>query len=91
VAGIDVRGHATGTRETDLLQPVARVEEIHGLCLSGGSAFGLAAASGVARWLADSGYGLTTLFSRVPIVPAAVIYDLSFKPVPDPARRTYGL
>lgn len=78
VTGLDVRGHAPGTRETDLLAPTARVDRIHGLLLTGGSAFGLVAASGVFRWLAEHGFGLPTLFARVPLVPAAVIYDLNF-------------
>ena len=78
VAGVDVCGFAPGSRETELLNPEARVDEIHGLLLTGGSAFGLAAATGVVRWLSEKGYGLPTLFARVPLVPAAVIYDLNF-------------
>jgi L-aminopeptidase/D-esterase-like protein len=74
--GVDVRGGAPGTRETDLLAPSALVQHIHALCLSGGSAFGLAAATGVVQWLYERGVGFETGLARVPIVPAAVIYDL---------------
>lgn len=76
VAGVDVRGAAPGTRETDLLAPENTVERIHALLLSGGSAFGLDAAGGVMRWLAEHGHGLAVGRARVPIVPAAVIFDL---------------
>ena len=76
VCGVDVRGGAPGTRETDLLAPSAMVQHIHALCLSGGSAFGLAAATGVVQWLYERGVGFETGLARVPIVPAAVIYDL---------------
>lgn len=76
VAGVDVRGAAPGTRETDLLAPENTVERIHALLLSGGSAFGLDAASGVMRWLVERGHGLAVGPARVPIVPAAVIFDL---------------
>lgn len=71
-------GFAPGCRETPLLEPTARVEEIHGLLLSGGSAFGLGAATGVVRWLTERGHGLDTGFAKVPIVPAAVVFDLNF-------------
>jgi L-aminopeptidase/D-esterase-like protein len=71
-------GFAPGCRETPLLEPTARVEEIHGLLLSGGSAFGLGAATGVVRWLTERGHGLDTVFAKVPLVPAAVVYDLNF-------------
>jgi L-aminopeptidase/D-esterase-like protein len=77
VAAADVRGGAPGTRETDLLNPTAVVEVIHAIVLCGGSAFGLAAASGVMQWLAERGIGLPTPFRTIPIVPAAVIYDLT--------------
>lgn len=76
VAGVDVRGSAPGTRETDLLRPTALVERIHGLCLAGGSAFGLAAADGVMRYLAERGVGFDTGARPVPIVPAAILFDL---------------
>lgn len=77
VAGVDVRGSAPGTRETDLLRPTALVERVHAICLAGGSAFGLAAADGVMAWLAERGIGVETGVRRVPIVPAAVIFDLA--------------
>lgn len=76
VGGVDVRGGGPGTRETDLLSPVANVSEVHGIALCGGSAFGLAAATGVVEWLHEHGYGYQTRITRVPIVPAAVIFDL---------------
>ena len=76
VAGVDVRGAAPGTRETDLLAPENSVERVHALLLAGGSAFGLDAAGGVMRWLAERGHGLPVGPARVPIVPGAVIFDL---------------
>lgn len=76
VAGVDVRGAAPGTRETDLLRPGSLVERIHAVCLAGGSAFGLAAADGVMGWLAERGIGFPTEGGPVPIVPAAILYDL---------------
>jgi L-aminopeptidase/D-esterase-like protein len=76
VAGVDVRGSAPGTRETDLLRPTALVERINAVCLAGGSAFGLAAADGVMAWLAERGAGFATGIRPVPIVPAAIIFDL---------------
>ncbi len=77
VAGVDVRGAAPGTRETDLLRPGSLVERVHAICLAGGSAFGLAAADGVMEWLAERGIGFPTEARPVPIVPAAILYDLS--------------
>ncbi len=76
VGGVDVRGAAPGTRETDLLHPLATLETVHALLLTGGSAFGLAAADGVMRWLEDHGHGVPVGPARVPIVPAAVLFDL---------------
>ncbi len=76
VAGVDVRGAAPGTRETDLLSPTNTVDRVHAVLLSGGSAFGLDAASGVMRWLDEHGIGLAVGTARVPIVPAAVLFDL---------------
>ncbi len=76
VAGVDVRGAAPGTRETDLLRPGSLVERVHAVCLAGGSAFGLAAADGVMRWLAERGIGFPTEGGPVPIVPAAILFDL---------------
>jgi L-aminopeptidase/D-esterase-like protein len=76
VAGVDVRGGAPGTRETDLLRPENTVDRVHALLLAGGSAFGLDAAGGVMRWLEEHGHGFAVGAVRVPIVPAAVIFDL---------------
>ena len=86
VAGVDVRGAAPGTRETELLSPLNAVEQVHAIVLAGGSAFGLDAASGVMRWLDERGFGIevgpTQSFGpigkpiRVPIVPAAILFDL---------------
>ena len=76
VAGVDVRGGAPGTRETDLLDPTCTVEKVHAVLLSGGSAFGLAAADGVMRWLEERGIGFDVGVARVPIVPAAILFDL---------------
>ena len=76
VAGVDVRGGAPGTRETDLLNSVNTVSQVHALVLSGGSAFGLAAADGVMRYLEEKGIGYRVGRVRVPIVPAAILFDL---------------
>lgn len=76
VGGVDVRGAAPGTRETDLLRPGNLVEEVHGILLTGGSAFGLDAAGGVVRYLEERGAGLQFGGQVIPIVPAAVLYDL---------------
>jgi L-aminopeptidase/D-esterase-like protein len=75
--GVDVRGGAPGTRETDLLDPVNAVGRVHAVLLAGGSAFGLDAASGVMRYLEEKGIGFNTGAARVPIVPAAILYDLA--------------
>lgn len=76
VAGVDVRGAAPGTRETDLLHPSNLVEHVHAILLAGGSAWGLDAAAGVMRWLEENGIGLPVHYGLVPIVPAAVLFDL---------------
>ncbi len=76
VAGVDVRGAAPGTRETDLLAPSNLVDRVHAIVLAGGSAFGLAAADGAMRWLEEQGVGLDVRFATVPLVPAAVLFDL---------------
>ena len=76
VGGVDVRGSSPGTRETDLLRPTNRITHVHGVLLSGGSAFGLDAASGVVRYLEERGAGYKTSAGVVPIVPAAIIFDL---------------
>lgn len=81
VAGVDVRGAAPGTRETDLLDPSNMVPAIHAVLLTGGSAYGLAAADGVMRYLQERGVGFDTRIHPVPIVPAAVIFDLGLGPV----------
>jgi len=75
-AGVDVRGGAPGTRETDLLRPENLVDRVHAVLLAGGSAFGLDAAGGVMRWLEAHGHGFPVGAARVPIVPAAVLFDL---------------
>jgi L-aminopeptidase/D-esterase-like protein len=75
-AGVDVRGAAPGTRETDLLHPSHLVQQVHGITLAGGSAWGLDAASGAARWLEEQGAGLDVGVARIPLVPAAVLFDL---------------
>lgn len=77
VAGVDVRGGAPGTRETDLLDPVNLVQRAHAVVLAGGSAFGLDAASGVVRYLSERRIGFKTAAAAVPIVPAAIIFDLN--------------
>ncbi len=76
VAGVDVRGSSPGTRETDLLNPIALVDKIHAVMIGGGSAYGLAAADGVMQWLEEHNYGFDLGFVRVPIVPAAILNDL---------------
>lgn len=77
VAGVDVRGGAPGTRETDLLDPVNLVEKVHAIVLAGGSAFGLDAAGGVMKYLEENKIGFNTGSAKVPIVPSAILYDLS--------------
>jgi len=84
VGGVDVRGAAPGTRETDLLHPSNLVDSVHAILLAGGSAWGLDAASGVMRWLEEQGIGLPVQYGLVPIVPAAVLFDL---PVGNPRIR----
>ena len=76
VGGVDVRGSAPGTRETDLLNPINLVDKVHAVVLAGGSAFGLDAASGVMRYLAEQKIGYGVGATRVPIVPAAILFDL---------------
>ena len=84
IGGVDQRGGAPGTRETDLLRPMHMVEKIHAIVLAGGSAFGLAAASGVMRYLEEHKVGFNTGVARVPIVPAAILFDLG---IGDPKIR----
>lgn len=76
-AGVDVRGGAPGTRETDLLNPVNLVEQVHAILLSGGSAFGLDAAAGVMQYLEEKGIGFDVGVAKVPIVSGAVLFDLT--------------
>ncbi|HNB52953.1 MAG TPA: P1 family peptidase [Anaerolineales bacterium] len=76
VGGVDQRGGAPGTRETDLLRPMHMVEKVHAILLTGGSAFGLDAATGVMKYLEERGVGFDVGVARVPIVPAAVLFDL---------------
>lgn len=76
VAGVDVRGAAPGTRETDLLAPGNLVSSVHAVMLAGGSAWGLDAATGAVRWLEEQGVGLDLGMGRLPLVPAAVLFDL---------------
>ena len=76
VGGVDVRGSAPGTRETDLLNPTNLVEKVHAVVLAGGSAFGLDAASGVMEYLAEQKIGYAVGANRIPIVPAAILYDM---------------
>ena len=76
VAGVDVRGSAPGTREIALLAPVNTVERVHAIVLSGGSAFGLDAATGVVRYLEERSVGFDVGIAKVPIVPAAILFDL---------------
>ena len=77
VGGVDVRGAAPGTRETDLLAPTNAISTVHAVLLAGGSAFGLDAAGGVMRWLEERGIGLRIGPAVVPIVPAAILFDLA--------------
>ena len=84
VGGVDVRGGAPGTRETDLLDPVNMVQQVHAIVLSGGSAFGLDSATGVMKYLEEKNVGFDVRIAKVPIVPAAVIFDL---PVGNPKIR----
>lgn len=77
ICGVDVRGAAPGTRETDLLDPVNAMERVHAVVLSGGSAYGLDAASGVMEYLEQKNIGFDVGCAKVPIVPAAVLFDLA--------------
>lgn len=84
VGGVDQRGGAPGTRETDLLHPLHLVEQVHAVLLAGGSAYGLDAAGGVMRWLEERGIGFPVGMGVVPIVPAAILFDLDLG---DPTAR----
>jgi L-aminopeptidase/D-esterase-like protein len=88
VAGVDIRGSATGSQELDVLSPLHITPHIHGICLAGGSAFGLEAASGVRNYLEEHGTGFAFGGARVPIVPAAILFDLGIgKPAVRPTRE----
>lgn len=92
VGGVDVRGSAPGTRETDLLRPMNLVQEAHAVLLSGGSAYGLNAAAGVMEYLEEHGVGFSIGPAVVPIVPAAILFDLGLvthtaRPGPDAGYR----
>jgi L-aminopeptidase/D-esterase-like protein len=76
IGGVDIRGSASGTRELDALNPLHLVDRVHGLVLAGGSAFGLGAADGVMAYLEERGVGFDVGIARVPIVPAAILFDL---------------
>ncbi|EKT63596.1 P1 family peptidase [Providencia burhodogranariea] len=78
ICGVDVRGGAPGTREIDLLRPENAVQQVHAIMLSGGSAYGLNASGGVMQYLEECGKGYDLDFVKVPIVPAAIIFDLNF-------------
>lgn len=84
VGGVDQRGGAPGTRETDLLRPMHLVQKVHAVLLAGGSAFGLAAAEGAMRYLEEHSVGFDARVARVPIVPAAILFDLDLG---DPKAR----
>ena len=93
LGAVDVRGGAPATRETDLLDPRCMMREVHAIVLAGGSAFGLDAATGVMRYLAERGIGFDTGVARVPIVPAAALFDLAvgrpdLRPDADAGRRS---
>lgn len=95
VCGVDVRGGAPGTRETDLLNPLNTVQQVHGVILSGGSAFGLDTASGVMRYLEERGAGFRVGTAVVPIVPAAILFDLgvgdaTIRPTAESGYRACG-
>ena len=92
VGGVDMRGTATGTREINPLDPLHLVEKVHGICLAGGSAYGLDAAGGVMGWLEEKGVGFPVGETVVPIVPSAILFDLrigdhSVRPDAAMARR----
>jgi L-aminopeptidase/D-esterase-like protein len=91
VAGVDVRGAAPGTRETDLLRPSTLVDQVDAIVLAGGSAFGLAAADGVVQFLVAAGRGHLSGYGPVPIVPAAILFDLGLGQAHRPPTAEAGL
>lgn len=88
VCGVDVRGSAPGTRETDALDPINEIDRVHAICLAGGSAFGLDAATGVMQFLEEQGIGVDAGVAKIPIVPSAVLFDLF---IGDPHARPTAL
>ena len=90
-AGVEIRGYATGTQEIDTLNPMHVTDRIHGLVLSGGSAFGLESASGVRRYLENKGIGFDVRVARVPIVPAAILFDLGLGKASARPTREMGM
>ena len=90
-AGVEIRGYATGTQEIDTLHPMHVTDRIHGLVLSGGSAFGLESASGVRRYLEQKGIGFDMRVARVPIVPAAILFDLGLGKASARPTREMGM
>ena len=90
-AGVEIRGYATGTQEIDTLHPMHVTDRIHGLVLSGGSAFGLESASGVRRYLENKGIGFDARVARVPIVPAAILFDLGLGKASARPTREMGM
>ena len=90
-AGVEIRGYATGTQEIDTLHPMHVTDRIHGLVLSGGSAFGLESASGVRRYLENKGIGFDVRVARVPIVPAAILFDLALGKASARPTREMGM
>jgi L-aminopeptidase/D-esterase-like protein len=90
IGGVDIRGSAAGTRQTDSLHLTHAVDEVHAILLSGGSAFGLDASGGVMRYLEEHSIGYQTPAGRVPIVPTAIIYDLGLGEAGVRPDRTMG-
>ena len=88
VGGADCRGGAPGTRETDLLRPEKMMDKVNAVFLAGGSAYGLAAADGIMRWMRERGYGYRTAGKIVPIVSGAVIFDLNHREYHTPTAKT---
>ena len=88
VGGADCRGGAPGTRETDLLRPEKMMDKVNAVFLAGGSAYGLAAADGIMRWMRERGYGYRTAGKIVPIVSGAVIFDLNHREYHTPTAET---
>src|SRR4029079_11772616 len=82
VGGVSQRGGAPGTRETDLLSPLNHVDKVNAIVLAGGSAYGLEAAAGVMRWLEEHDMGWDVRVAKVPIVPAAILFDLPLGGMP---------